>query len=314
MASAIAHLLLIDDEIDLLAPLARLLQIDGYRVSTAPSGLEGLKIAKHEGADLIILDVNMPEMDGYEVCRRLRADHKLQDIPILFLSGRGEAAAKIEGLEIGGDDYIVKPFDFAELKARIVSLLRRHRRGKGANPVTGVPAPGVVEEAVTRRIIAKRPFALAVVDIDDFRSYNDAYGYQKGDEVLRVLAKILQEALDREGAPDDLLAHGGGDDFMVLSDPERIHRIVAHLMEVFDWIAPSFYKEDDRERGGVLIKDRRGKEDLHPILRLSIGAATTEKRILSRYPQALQAAQEVCLYVGTLKRNASFFAVDRRTE
>jgi len=305
------HLLLIDDRLDLVGPLARLLEIDGYKVATAASGPEGLQIAKDDTPDLI-LDAEMPHMSGYEVCKRLRADHKTHDIPVLFLSGHGEPLNKVEGLEAGADDYVVKPCDFGELKARIESLLRRRRRGIGANPVTALPSPARIEEALTRRIIEKRPFALAALDIDDFKAYNDAYGYQKGDEVLKVLAKILREALDKEGAPEDLLAHVAADDFLVFSDPEHLHPLMAHVMEVFDWIAPSFYKEEDRKQGGVTVKDRRGRWVLYPLLRLSIGAATTEKRHYGRYPQALEAALEVQRYVKTLKRSASFFAMDRR--
>ena len=313
MASPRAHLLLIDDRMDLMAPLARLLEIDGYRVSTASAGNEGLALAREDVPDLVLLDVDMPHMSGYEVCKRLRADHKTEEVPILFLSGHTEALNKVEGLEAGGDDYISKPCDFGELKARIESLLRRRRRGSGANPVTALPAPAVIEEAVTKRIIEKKPFALASIDIDGFKAYNDAYGYAKGDEALRVLAKILREAVDKEGNPADLIAHAGSDDFLLLSDPVRIHPVMAHVMEVFDWIAPSFYKEEDRDKGGVTVKNRKGHWTLHPILRLSVGAVTTELRAYGRYPKALEAAIEVQRYVKTLKRTASFFSVDRRT-
>lgn len=313
MTSQKAHLLLIDDRMDLMAPLSRLLEIDGYRVSTAMSGPEGLTLAKADLPDLVLLDVDMPHMSGYEVCKRMRAEPKTQDVPILFLSGHSEPLNKVEGLEAGGDDYIVKPCDFGELKARIEALLRRKRRGSGANPVTGLPSSGMVEEAVTQRILAKQPFALAAIDVDAFKSYNDAYGYHKGDEVLKVLAKILREALDKEGGSGDLAGHLGSDDFLLLSDPERIHPLMAHVMEVFDWIAPSFYKEEDREQGGVTVKDRRGHWTLKPILRLSVGAATTAHKSYGRYPKALEAALEVQRYVKTLKRAASSFSVDRRT-
>src|ERR1041384_6760691 len=114
MASARAHLLLIDDRMDLMAPLARLLEIDGYRVSTASAGNEGLSLAREDVPDLVLLDMDMPHMSGIEACRRLRAAHKNEDVPILFLSGHGEALNKIEGLEAGGDDYISKPCDFGE--------------------------------------------------------------------------------------------------------------------------------------------------------------------------------------------------------
>lgn len=313
MSGTRAYLLLVDDRMDLMAPLARLLEIDGYRVATASSGPEGLALVKEETPDLVMLDVDMPHMSGYEVCKRLRSDARTHEVPILFLSGHNEPLNKVEGLEAGGDDYIVKPCDFGELKARIEALVRRRRRGSGANPVTGLPAAAPIEEGVTRRIIEKAPFALAAIDIDDFKSYNDAYGYHKGDEVLKVLAKVLKEALDKDGAPGDLLAHPGSDDFLLLSDPERIHPVMAHVMEVFDWIAPSFYKEEDREKGGVTVKDRKGHWTLYPIMRLSVGAATTELKPFNRYPKALEAALEVQRYVKGLKRAASFFSVDRRT-
>lgn len=313
MAAPKAYLLLVDDRPDILAPLTRLLELQGYRVAAAGSGPEALEAAKREVPDLILLDVDMPQMNGFEVCRRLRAHGKTQQVPILFLSGLVDPSQKVEGLTAGGDDYVAKSTDFGELKARIEGLLRRHRRGTGANPVTGLPSPWVIEEGVTRRIIDRRPFALAIADIDDFKAYNDAYGYAKGDEALQVLTKVLREALDKEGGPDDLLAHAGADVFLVLSDPEKVQRIMAHVMEVFDWISPSFYKEGDREKGQITLKDRRGKDVHHPLMRLSIGAATTEKRSYPRYPAVLRAAGDVVRYVKGLKRAASFFSTDRRT-
>lgn len=306
------HILMVDDQADLLAPLARLLERDGYRVSLAVDGAQALEKAGADKPDLVLCDVQMPGMDGYEVVRRLRSLRPTAFVPILFLSGLGETPEKVRGLRVGADDYLTKPVVYEELKARLEAVFARAQRSVGGNPITGLPGSAALEREVQSRVAAGQPFALASVDIDFFRPYNERYGFAKGDEVLRTLGQVLADALENEGSPEDFLAHAGGDDFAVLAAPERLDAVLARAMEMFDWLAPGFYDEADRERGGINADDRRGNPLFHPILRLSIGVATTETRRLSSYAEAAGVASEMRRYAKTLKRRASFVAKDRR--
>ena len=308
------RVLVVDDQPDVLAAHVRLLERDGHRVTVAPDGETALRLASEDLPDVIILDVDMPGMDGFEVVRRLRAMRRTALVPVLFLSGQGEAPRKVKGLELGADDFILKPVDYSELKARIGAALARARRSLGANPLTGLPGNSSIELEVSRRIADGAPFALAYVDVDFFKAYNDAYGFAKGDDVLRALGRNLLEAASRAGAPEDFVGHIGGDDFVLVTSLATLEPVVDHALKAFDRLAPGFYNEEDRKRGGILTADRMGRPANFPLLRISIGATTTAKRRFQSYGQAAGVASEMKKFAKAKQRQGSYFAQDQRTD
>jgi diguanylate cyclase (GGDEF)-like protein len=308
------RVLLVDDQPDVLAAHVKLLQRDGYRVTLAADGESALRLAAEELPDVIILDVDMPVMDGFEVVRRLRALRRTALLPVLFLSGHGEAPRKVKGLELGADDFILKPVDYSELKARIGAALARAQRSLGANPLTGLPGNTAIEIEVTRRIREGAAFALSYVDIDFFKSYNDAYGFAKGDDVIRAVGRLLLESVSKEGTPEDFVGHIGGDDFVLVTSLESLEAVVDHALKAFDRLAPDFYNDEDRKRGGIVAADRMGRATSFPVLRLSIGAATTGKRRFKSYGEAAGVASEMKKFAKARQRQGSYFAKDRRTD
>jgi diguanylate cyclase (GGDEF)-like protein len=308
------HILMVDDQVAAVRPFCRMLEGDGYRVTLVSSGQDALLKVAQDKPDMVVVDVEMPGMDGFELVRRMRALRSAALIPILFLTGKGAVPDKVRGLSTGADDYLVKPAAYEELRARITAALARTGKALGANPLTGLPGNAAIEAEVTKRIQEGRPFALAYVDIDFFKSYNDAYGFAKGDEVLRALGRVLLDAVEKTGLPEDFVGHIGGDDFVLATVPESLQAVARHAMEAFDRLAPGFYSEEDRKSGGLRTSDRQGKPQFYPILRLSIGAVTTEKRRLSSYGEAAGVASEMKRFAKTIKRDGSFMAKDRRGE
>ncbi len=212
-------ILIIDDEVDVVKVLTNRLTKAGYDVASAKDGFEGLARAKEVLPDVILLDVMMPGLDGMEVKLKLNEDDRFPEIPVIFLTAKGELSDKVAGLQLGADDYVTKPFEFEELLARIESVIGRRRHYEKiavTDSLTGLSNAHVFKKELrtffnlARRY--KRLFSLAVIDIDGFKKINDTYGHKTGDLVLKMIAQILKQVF-RES---DILVRYGGDEFVVL--------------------------------------------------------------------------------------------------
>ncbi|MEZ0233350.1 MAG: response regulator [Actinomycetota bacterium] len=303
-------LLVVDDD----PFIARLLEIElraaGYDVRVAADGALALEAARERRPDLVLADVMMPNMDGFELTRRLRQDPSTATVSVIMLTARGLSADKLEGFAIGADDYIVKPFDTPELLARIRGVLRRSRDTRTQSPLTGLPGNVRIEEEIDARLARSDPFAILYADLDNFKAYNDHYGFMRGDEVIQSSARLIGEAA--RGASDGaaFVGHVGGDDFVVVVAPERAEVAANAIVAAFDEAAPGFFDETDRERGFIEVTNRRGELQRFGVLTLSIGIATTAKRAFQHYAEAVAVATEMKQY--TKGSETSSWAVDRR--
>jgi len=271
-------ILIIDDDPDIRDVLKITLTEEGFEVIEACDGQEGLLMALKKSPDLIIVDYKMPKMDGRQVCQEIKKDILTSHMPIIMLTGKSELADKVGGIEAGADDYIVKPFEPQELIARIKMTLRKTQRDLEANPLTKLPGNVSILKELERRIEQQKPFAVCYADLDKFKAYNDKYGFEHGDEVIKETARILIRVIKELGNPDDFIGHIGGDDFVFVTTPDKIDLICSRIIEAFDQIAPSFYSQQDREAGFIITKDRQGQEQKVPLLSISIGVVTNEKR------------------------------------
>jgi PleD family two-component response regulator len=179
--------LVVDDDRPLCNIVAEVLLAEDIEVLQAHDGAEGLSLARRERPDLIILDVMIPVMSGYEVCRSLRKSFLTADIPVIMLTALGDPMEKVKGLAEGADDYLTKPFHPHELRSRVMTHLRRSERDVQTGPLTRLPGNLAVERALRERIARQRPFAVCYIDVDNFKPYNDKYGFFAGDQVLRML-------------------------------------------------------------------------------------------------------------------------------
>ncbi len=303
------RILVIDDDRLIRHVICHTLETD-YEVVQASSGMEGIASAQNHPPDLILLDVMMPGMDGYEVCRRLRAHSAMVNTPVIMLTALDQVDAKIRGLNAGADDYLTKPFNLDELKTRVQAHLRRSARDLSASPLTFLPGNAVIEQIVAARIAGKEPIAVLYVDLNHFKSYNDEYGWLKGDLVIKLLAKAIQNAVATHGTLDDFVGHVGGDDFVVVSMPKCAGPIAQEIINLFDGIVPDYYDAETRKRGYIEAKDRFGRLTRFPLTSVAIAIVTNERRALEHPSQVAAFAAEVKRAVKS--HPGSHFAFDRR--
>jgi diguanylate cyclase (GGDEF)-like protein len=297
--------------------IARLLEIElraaGYEVRVAGDGERALDLARERCPELVLADVMMPTMDGFELTRRLRQDSHTASVSVIMLTARGLSADKLEGFSVGADDYIVKPFDTPELLARIRGVLRRAKEMRAQSPLTGLPGNVRIEDEIEGRVLAGDMFAVLYADLDHFKAYNDHYGFMRGDQAIQFSGRLIQEVALATGGPNTFVGHVGGDDFVVVCEADDAERVAEQLAERFDREAPELYDEEDRRRGYVELANRRGEAQRFPIISLSIGVATTARRGFAHYAEAVAVATEMKSFTKKKTTPGSSWAVDRRT-
>lgn len=287
------RVLVVDDERDIRDVLRLTLEGEDYEVAEAASGEEALEKASAWNPHLMLLDFKLPGINGGQVCERLKKDTLLQHLPVIMLTSRGEVADKVAGIGAGVDDYVVKPFDPAELLARVRMILRRMSRALDANPLTKLPGNASILEELQDRLRQKRPLAVCYADLDKFKAFNDAYGFERGDRVIRAAARILLMAMREMGGPDDFLGHIGGDDFVMITGPAGVEKIAERAIRDFAEGAAEFYNEADRQRGYIESKDRDGAQRRFPLLTLSVAIVTNDQRPLQHVAEIAQIGAEL---------------------
>jgi diguanylate cyclase (GGDEF)-like protein len=284
------------------------LKAEGFRVVGASNGTDAFGLALELKPRLILLDVLVGGIDAHEVCRRLRADWRFANTGIVLLGSQQVPRRVASSLALGADDYIVQPFDAAELVARVASTLRRLDEMRSASPLTGLPGNVQIERELQRRCSAGERLALVYVDLDHFKAFNDHYGFLRGDQVIAALGEILREAAEKQ--PNTFLGHVGGDDFIVLVDPSRVRHLVREVMSSFAVRVQELYDSRDAARGWIELEDRQGKRRRYGLLTLSMGVATNlDRRIDHR--RLVDIATELKQYAK--RRTGNVVAVDRRS-
>ena len=304
-------MLVVDDDPDVARFVEVNLRSAGYDVAVASNGEEAIEKAVELRPDLILLDVMMPKLDGFEVAQRIRRDTRTSSCSIIMLTAKALSSDKVVGLSSGADDYIIKPFDPVELLARVKGTLRRAREMRALSPLTGLPGNIRVQEEIRRRVGEDQPFALLYADLDHFKAYNDHYGFVRGDRAIQALARVITETVHELIGPSGFVGHVGGDDFVMIVPPEEAEAVAAHLVGRFDTEAPNLYDSLDAERGTIEVKDRQGNLRRFPLLTLSVGIATTTNRRFTHYGEAVAVATEMKQFAK--RETGSSYAVDRRT-
>ncbi len=303
--------LIVDDEIDSLLLTSSMLEEWYYEVTTSTNGPDALVKARRDLPDLILLDVHLGDMDGPEVCEKLRECYTTRLIPIIMLTVDDEVLRKVEGLGKGANDYIVKPADPLELQARIETVIRRTQEQANVNPLTKLPGNLVIEQSVQQRLQNKELFSFCYCDLDNFKAFNDRYGYSAGDRVIIHTAQILMDVADRMGNPKDFVGHIGGDDFVLVTTPDREKRLCTEIMKTFDRTIPDFYEPEDREQGCIEVRGRGGVVTSFPIMSITIATVNNKRKSFESSHVIAERAAEIKTHLKRME--GSNFLSDRRT-
>src|SRR3989339_1188657 len=217
-----AKILIVDDDQEIQELLKFTLEDEHHQVISAEDGEAGVRMATGEHPDLIILDVNMPKLSGFEVLEKIRENGSTCLTPVIMLTSQAKTKDRITGIKLGADEYLNKPFEPFEIVARVEGLLKRTRESLAAKPLTGFPGNTSVESEIKRRLDANTPFAVIYTDIDNFKVFNDKYGFDRGDAVIRLVSVVKRSGVNEAGNKNDFLGHIGGDDFIIVTTPDKI--------------------------------------------------------------------------------------------
>ncbi len=306
------RLVVADDQPDLLALMKDALEMDGFEVRAAENGQEALDLVHEDAPDCVVLDLFMPIKDGFEVCKELKSDIRYQNLPVILLSAAGQQDNRIQGLDIGADDFLVKPIEIVELLARIRMIVRRNQQGLDANPLTRLPGNVTIQNKIMASLVDNKPIAVLYFDLNNFKAYNDAYGFADGDKVLKKTSQLLVETVRAKGRPDDFVGHIGGDDFIVVSIPDHMEEIAKTVCENFDALAPSFYRDEDRQYGKLKSKDRRGNEVEFPFLGIAVGVCHNLLKPLTSFAEVAGIGSELKKHAKRIEN--SHYEIDRRKD
>jgi PleD family two-component response regulator len=287
------RILIAEDEFSLRLVLRTILEREGFTVLEASNGAEALRLANTEVPDLALLDVMMPDLDGYEVCRQIRGSFTTRHIPVVMLTARTEVGDKVRGLEGGANDYVTKPWDNRELVLRIRNVLEWSAQQRAASPLTGLPGNHSINDEIRRRLASGSPFSLLQLDIDHFKAFNDYYGYARGDQAIQMLARILTEYVHRNGGDANFVGHIGGDDFVVLTAPEDAEPLGEEILAAFNSASRELYDAEDRDRGYVEVLNRRHVIERFPLMSLTIAMVSTDRMPVSHLAELIDIVQEL---------------------
>jgi PleD family two-component response regulator len=238
-------ILIVEDDLDLAEMLTAYFRMQGYEVLTAAWGEDALRVTREDLPDVVLLDIRLPDIDGYEVCRQLRRQRRTGSLPVIFLTEKRDRADRLEGLELGAVDYITKPFDVQELRLRVHNALERARLPNLVNAVTGLPEGTVVNERLSE-LLGAQGWALLVVTIRGLDAFRETYGFLASDDVLRAAAVMLTDALREDGAPSDFLGHLAAEDFVLVTGESRVQKLRQRMQAQLSQSIALFYPEQDR--------------------------------------------------------------------
>lgn len=302
-------ILVVEDDFAIAEVLDEALREFGYLVTTVASGAAALAALQNQRPDLVLLDLSLPDVDGLDLCRQLRADARWNAVPVIALTARDRLSDRVVGLREGLDDYLTKPFSVTELAARVDANLRRSRRELHTSPLTLLPGNRAIEVAISARLTDGRDFAVAYLDINDFKPYNDRYGFAAGDRVIRDLAELIQARA--ASARQAFAGHIGGDDFVVVLDPGDATEFAETVLSGFTALLSSAYTPEDFDRGAIEAEDRSGNLRQFPLMSLSIAVVVQSDRRYGHIGELSRAAAEIKSFLK--KRGGSGYMIDRRT-
>lgn len=305
-----AKILLADDSHAIRFLVSEILTNAGFTVIEAEDGQEAIDKTYKENPDLLILDYEMPHKTGFDVVREVRSRTGYLHTPIIIFTAVSDKSTKLEGLGLDIDDYLTKPADEDEIVARVKLLLKRNKQKMDCNPLTRLPGNPSIQARVEQEIASGRTFAVLYCDLNNFKSFNDKYGFEAGDRVLKTESQIIVSAAMQDQA--SFVGHIGGDDFIVVCSFDKADAIAREITTKTDAVAPSFYNEEDRTNGYMISTNRKGETEKFNFLSIGIGIVHNTKKPLTSFAMVSNIGSELkCL--AKKHENGSFYVMDRRS-
>ncbi len=305
-----AKILLADDSHAIRFLVTEILTNAGFTVIQAEDGQEAIDKTYKENPDLLILDYEMPKKTGFEVVKEVRSRTGYLHTPIIIFTAVTDKSTKLEGLGLDIDDYLTKPADEDEIVARVKLLLKRSQQKMDSNPLTHLPGNPSIQGRIEREIASGNPFAVLYCDLNNFKSFNDKYGFEAGDHILKTTADIIVAAARQD--PNSFVGHIGGDDFIVVCKFDKAESIATEITKRIDEVAPSFYNEEDQKQGYMVSTNRKGEQEKFPFLGIGIGIVHNTKRPLTSFAMVSNIGSELkCL--AKQHEKGSYYALDRRS-
>lgn len=246
MAETKTKILIVEDDLDLAEMLTAYFKVQDYDVLTAAWGKEALELVQSHSVALVMLDIRLPDIDGYEVCRQMRLQRKTQNVPIIFLTEKRDRVDKLQGLELGVVDYITKPFDVQELRIRVRNAISRAVRQTGSNPVTELPESEQADQRLGELLLTDDAWSVLLIDIKGMGNFRESYGFVAADDVLRAISMMIKNAV-REMDGEDFVGHLAPEDFMVITTPEKVDKLRSRITTRINQSSEYFYPLRDRE-------------------------------------------------------------------
>jgi diguanylate cyclase (GGDEF)-like protein len=306
-------ILIVDTDQDFLTLLASRLKAREYSVLSCDSSPIAVRLVQDESPDLVLLDSEMESIGGDALAHVIKEQTHNYFLPVIMMTERDNITTQIMSMHRGYDDFIMKPFSSLELQMRIEMVLKGSDACIQANPLTRLPGNNAIGRTINKMIASGEKYSIAYIDIDNFKSFNDKYGFDKGDDIIIQTARILKHAARAVAAERDVfIGHVGGDDFVFITHPDSEEKIALFIIEEFDRLIPTHYNKEDRERGSLVVTNRRGKEECFPLASISIASVTNCNRSFSNMGEIAQTAAEVKKF---LKSQAgSNYLRDRREQ
>ena len=241
------RILIVEDDLDLSEMLDTYFRGQDYNILTATWGRDALRISAEEALSLIMLDIRLPDIDGYEVCRQLRTQRRTQDVPIIFLTEKSERVDRLQGLEMGVVDYITKPFDLQELSLRVRNAINRAAQLTTVNPVTELPEVAVLDERLNALVYSETPWALLLLNLGGLNQLRERYGFVAADEMLRAVTLMVRNTVREFGGDDDFISHLGAEEIVVLTTTDKLEAIRERIETRIRSSLSHFYRSKDLE-------------------------------------------------------------------
>lgn len=285
-----SYIVIIDDSEDVIKLTRKIFKDEKkYVFVHSTSDKTDMKKALMTMPDLIIINADNIDNDIFKVCQFIRKDKESNITPIIVTADTKDVEFRIKILKSNVEYYIPKPLHEGFFYYTIKNLSRLIASNRCISALTGLPGNVQIESELKRRIASRKAYAVLYADLDNFKSYNDKYGFMSGDEVIKFTSSIMQSSIQEYGKAGDFLGHIGGDDFVAILDYENAKKIGRDIIKKFDKEIVNFYSEEDIKNGGIRIANRRGKLEKFPIMTLTIAMVSNRYK---KYKTTLEIGED----------------------